>query len=56
MGMKPITLRMPVEVLEWLREKSARETIRQKKYVSLNAYVVEVLQREMESDQKKGRA
>lgn len=51
--MKPWTIRMPDEVLEWLREKAAMESIRQKKNVSMNTIAVEVLTQAMEKDKKK---
>ncbi len=52
--MKQWTFRMPEELMEWLREKAARETIRQKKSVSMNALAVEILTKAMERDKKKG--
>jgi len=51
---KQWTIRMPEEVLEWLREKAAMETIRRKKQVSMNTLVVEILDRAMKADRKKG--
>ena len=53
METKSVSIRMPVEILDWLREKAALETIKRKKLYSINGYVVEVLRREMEADQKK---
>jgi hypothetical protein len=52
--MKPWTFRLPDELLEWLREKAARETIKRKKQVSINAVAVEILTRSMRADRKKG--
>ena len=52
--MKPWTVRMPEEILEWLREKAAREILRQKKQVSMNTVIVEILTKAMEADKKKG--
>jgi hypothetical protein len=52
--MKPWAVRLPEDVLEWLREKAARETIRQKRVVSMNSLAVEILTKAMKADQKKG--
>ena len=52
--MKPWTIRMPEEILDWLRDKAARETIRTKKNVSMNTVAVEVLTKAMEADRKRG--
>jgi hypothetical protein len=52
--LKAWTLRLPDEVLDWLREKAARETIRLKKNVSINSVAVEILTKAMEADRKKG--
>ncbi|MGA2937619.1 MAG: hypothetical protein ABSF52_11040 [Syntrophobacteraceae bacterium] len=51
--MKSISFRLPDHVAEWLRERAAKETIRRKKYVSINVLVTEIFQREMEADQRK---
>ena len=51
--MKQWTIRMPDELLEWLREKAARETIHRKMSVSMNTLAVEVLTLAMEKDKKK---
>ena len=51
--MKPWTIRMPDEILEWLRERAAMESIRKKKNVSMNTIAVEVLTKAMEKDKKK---
>ena len=51
--MKPWTVRMPDEVLEWVRERAAMESIKKKKNVSMNTIAVEVLTRAMEADRKK---
>ena len=52
--MKAITIRMPDEVLKWLRVKAAKETIRQNKQVSMNTLAVEILTRAMKADKRKG--
>ncbi|HYA02002.1 MAG TPA: hypothetical protein VEI04_02685 [Syntrophobacteria bacterium] len=52
--MKQWTFRMPEELMEWLREKAARETIRQKKIVSMNTLAVEIFTKAMNADKKKG--
>jgi hypothetical protein len=56
MDVKSVAIRMPVEFLDWLRERAARETISRNKYVSINTYVLELLEREMEADRQKGGA
>ena len=53
--MKPWTIRMPDEILDWLREKAAMESIKQKKNVSMNTIAVEVLTKAMEKNKKKKR-
>ena len=52
--MKPWTVRMPEAILDWLREKAALETIRQKRQVSMNTVIVEILTKAMETEKKKG--
>ena len=52
--MKSLMVRLPDGVLEWIRDKAAHETIRQKKQVSMNSLVVEILEREMEAGRKEG--
>jgi hypothetical protein len=51
--MKVISVRMPEKILDWLREKSAMETIRLKKHFSINSYILDILRLEMEADQTK---
>ena len=48
------TLRMPMDVYEWLIEKAGRETARRKKRVSMNTLTVEILTKAMKADKKKG--
>ena len=52
--MKPWALRMPEEMIDWLREKAAWETIKRKKQVSMNTVAVEILAKTMKSDMKEG--
>jgi hypothetical protein len=54
MNVKSVAIRMPVELLNWLRERAARETIRRNKYVSINTFVLELLVGEMAADREKG--
>ena len=49
-----LVLRMPDELLDWVREKAALETIRRKAQFSMNTLVVEILSAAKEADQKKG--
>lgn len=53
--MKVLTIRMSEEVVEWIREKAARETIKRKKSISMNTLAVEILTKAMKADKKKGR-
>ncbi len=48
-----ITVRMPAQVLSWLRRKAALETIEKNRQVSINGTIVDILRREMEADQRK---
>ena len=52
--MKVISIRMPDELLELLRERAALESIRQKKNVSMNTVAVEVLTKGLQKAKKKG--
>jgi predicted DNA-binding protein len=52
--MKTISFRLPDELAEWLRERAAMETIKRKKYVSINVLVAEIFRPEMEADRKEG--
>ena len=52
--MKPWTIRIPEEVYDWIREKAAMETIKQKKNVSMNTVAVETLLKAMKADKRKG--
>lgn len=52
--MKAWSIRMPDELLEWLREKAARETIKRKRNVSINTIMVEILSAAMKNDRKGG--
>jgi hypothetical protein len=49
---KAWSIRMPEELLEWLREKAALETIKRKRNVSINAIMVEILSGAKEVDKK----
>ena len=51
---KAWSIRMPEELLEWLREKAARETIKRKRNVSINTIMVEILSAAMKIDRKGG--
>ena len=51
---KAWTVRIPKEVLEWVRDKAAMATLERKKVVSMNAVFVEILTKAMEADKKKG--
>ncbi len=47
-----MTMRMHDNVLEWLREAAAKETIKRKRHVSMNTLAVDVLTEAMEADKK----
>ena len=51
--MTAITIRMPEELLEKLRVAAARETIKQKKQVSMNTLAVEILTKGLEEKKKR---
>jgi hypothetical protein len=51
---KQWTIRVPLDLLEWVRVKAAEETIRHKKMVSMNAVFLEILTKAMKADKKKG--
>lgn len=48
------SLRVPEEIYNWLREKAARETIERGERVSMNTVAVEIFQKAMGTDRKKG--
>lgn len=52
--MKPLSVRMPDELFEWLMEKAARQTIDRKKRISMNTLAVDILMKAMRVDKKKG--
>ena len=52
--LKPWTIRMPDEVLDWLRVKAAKETIERNRNVSMNTVAVDILMKAMRADKKKG--
>lgn len=52
--MKSVTIRMPDELSKWLRNKAARETIKEERFVSANSIAVGILTKAMEADKKKG--
>ncbi len=54
--MKAITFRVPDDIADWIREKAAKATIKQKRQVSANSLVLEILRREMQADADKEKA
>ncbi len=50
--MKAWSIRMPEELLEWVREKAAMESIKRKRNVSINSIMVEILTKAMEAERK----
>jgi hypothetical protein len=53
MELKAWTVRLPLDVLEWLRVASAEETIKRRKIVSMNNFAIELFQEAMRKDLKK---
>jgi hypothetical protein len=52
-GEKPLTLRVPLELLDALRKKAAEETIKRNKLVSINTLSVEILSKAVGLKEKK---
>lgn len=50
--MKPWTVRIPEELLNWIRKKAAEETIKQNQQVSMNTVIVDILAKAKDDDQK----
>jgi len=46
------SVRLPKEVVTWLRKSSAMATIEQDKRVSINSLIVEILAKAMEADRR----
>ena len=53
MELKAWTVRLPLDVLEWLRVASAEETIKRRKIVSMNNFAIELFQEAMKRNLKK---
>lgn len=51
--MEGLALEIPEELLNWTRDKAARETIRRGRQVSMNTVILELIRREMENDRSK---
>ncbi|MGD8915160.1 MAG: hypothetical protein PVH35_01090 [Syntrophobacterales bacterium] len=47
-----ISVRLPRQVVTWLRKSAALATIEQDKRVSMNSLIVEILAKEMETDRR----
>jgi hypothetical protein len=45
---------MPEELLTWLRERAAKETIKRNRNVSMNTVAVDILMKAMRADKRKG--
>lgn len=50
---KQWTIRMPEKLLRWLREKAARETIKEGINISMNMVALTILTKAMKTDKKK---
>jgi len=46
------SVRLPKEVVTWLRKSSAMATIEQDKRVSINSLIIEILAKAMEADRR----
>ncbi len=53
--MKSVSIRMPEDLLQWLRRKAAEETIKQDKQVSINSLVLSILEKAKKADEKERR-
>jgi hypothetical protein len=53
MELKAWTVRLPLDVLEWLRVVAAEEQIKRRKIVSMNTLAIEIFQEAMKKDLKK---
>ena len=51
--LRPWAVRLPAEVIDWLRDHAAEETLRRKKIVSMNTLAIEIFQEAMKKDLKK---
>jgi hypothetical protein len=45
-----LVLEIPEELLNWTRDKAARETLRRGRQVSMNTVIWELIRREMEKE------
>ena len=54
-GQKPLTLRVPLELLDAIRKKAAEETIKRNKLVSINTLSVEILSKAVGLKEKGGK-
>ena len=54
--MKGLLLRIPENLLKWVRERAALETISRDQQVSMNTVILELIRREMEADADKQKA
>ena len=50
--MVTISVRLPKQIVTYLRKRSALQTIEQDKRVSMNSLIVEILARAMEADRR----
>ncbi len=50
--MKPWTVRIPEELLNWIRKKAAEETIKQNQQVSMNSVIVDIVAKAKAEEEK----
>jgi len=48
---KAVNVRMPAYLHSWLRDEAARATLREKRVVSINSLIVEILEAERHEEQ-----
>lgn len=51
--MKSLVVRMPEELLDWVREQAALETISRKERVSMNTVILEILTHAKEAKERR---
>jgi len=51
--LKSWTMRLPADVLEWLKIHAAEETIRRRDIVSMNTLMIEIFREAMRKDLKR---
>jgi hypothetical protein len=50
--LKPWTLRLPEDILNWIRRKAAEETIKRNEQVSMNTLIIGILTKVKEQEER----